>query len=109
MGESCLHIGNNLSDGMPNTMLEAMMQGCFPIQSNPGNATAEIITHGYNGFLIENPFNYKKIAQLIEQALLDDALRLNAASYNFELINKKYNRNVLKTEIVNLYQSTQIT
>lgn len=109
MGESCLHIGNNLSDGMPNSMLEAMMQGCFPIQSNPGNASAELITHGCNGFLIENPFDYKKIAQLIEQALLDDTLRLNAASYNFELINKKYNRNVLKTEIVNLYQSTQIT
>ena len=49
MGKSLIYIGNSASDGIPNTLLEAIIMGAFPIQSNPGNATAEIIDHGKNG------------------------------------------------------------
>ena len=51
MGESLLYIGNSNSDGIPNTLLEAMGMGAFPIQSNPGGASSEIIKNGYNGLL----------------------------------------------------------
>ena len=52
MQKSLLYIGNSISDGMPNTLLEAMAMGAFPIQSNPGNVTQEVIEHGKNGFII---------------------------------------------------------
>src|SRR5690606_22864170 len=39
MGETNIYIGNCISDGTPNTMLEALIMGAFPIQSNPGGAT----------------------------------------------------------------------
>ena len=45
MGKSLLYIGNSISDGMPNTLLEAIVMGAFPIQSNPGKVTEEIIEH----------------------------------------------------------------
>src|SRR5690606_23933040 len=48
MGKSLIYIGNSISDGMPNTLLEAIIMGAFPIQSNPGGATAEIIENGAN-------------------------------------------------------------
>lgn len=54
MGESLIYIGNSNSDGMPNTLLEAICMGVFPIQSNPGGASAEIIEPNLNGLLIED-------------------------------------------------------
>ena len=54
MGKSLLYIGNSISDGMPNTLLEAIVMGAFPIQSNPGYVTEEIIENGKNGLLIND-------------------------------------------------------
>ena len=61
MGKSLIYIGNSNSDGIPNTMLEAMCMNVFPIQSNPGGATAEIIENGVNGLLIEDCENQNQI------------------------------------------------
>ena len=82
MGESKIYIGNNVSDGMPNTLLEAIIMGAFPIQSNPGGATAEIIEDGKNGFLIEKPEDPIEISILISRAieseeLIEEAYRIN--------------------------------
>ena len=35
IGKSLIYIGNSISDGMPNTLLEAIVMGVFRIQSNP--------------------------------------------------------------------------
>jgi glycosyltransferase involved in cell wall biosynthesis len=105
MGRSILHIGNSISDGMPNALLEAMGMGAFPIQSNPGKVSEEVITHGVNGFLIENPLDSIEIANWIRKALINDELRANAQKYNLDFINKNYNRDHLKSEIVQLYKS----
>jgi hypothetical protein len=40
--QSVLHIGNSISDGMPNALLEAMGMGAFSIQSNPGKVSEEV-------------------------------------------------------------------
>lgn len=69
MEKSIFYIGNSLSDGMPNTLLEAIYCGCIPIQSNPGNATSELISNTVNGYLIEEPENVDHIEKLILQAL----------------------------------------
>jgi glycosyltransferase involved in cell wall biosynthesis len=105
MQNSLIYIGNSISDGMPNTLLEAMSVGAFPIQSNPGGVTEEVITHGQNGFLIENPEDIKQITQLIELALKDNDLLKKAFLFNTHFINEHYNRSILQSKIVNLYHS----
>lgn len=72
MGKSFVYIGNSNSDGMPNTMLEAIMMDVFPIQSNPGGATAEVIQNGVNGLLIEDCEDVQAIRQLVLEALKFD-------------------------------------
>lgn len=69
MGKSLLYIGNSNSDGMPNTLLEAMCMEVIPIQSNPGGATAEIITHGENGFLIADCEDVAGLTTLLQAIL----------------------------------------
>lgn len=106
MGKSLIHLGNNLSDGMPNSLLEAMAMGAFPIQSNPGGATAEVINHGVNGFLIENPLDFEAISKLIETTLKDSELRKKAQDYNVRFIENNYKRATLRPEIIQLYKDT---
>ena len=108
MGESCVHIANSLSDGMPNALLEAMGMGAFPIQSNPGNVTEEVIIHGENGFLIENPLNEIAIATLIKEAIVNKELRKSAQECNVALIQQKYNRLTLQPKIVQLYNNIKL-
>jgi glycosyltransferase involved in cell wall biosynthesis len=103
MGKSVLHIGNSISDGMPNSLLEAMGMGVFPIQSNPGKVSEEVIIHGMNGFLIKKPLDSMEIANWIEKALINKEMRANAQKYNIDFVNKHYNRECLKTKIVQLY------
>jgi glycosyltransferase involved in cell wall biosynthesis len=104
MGKSVIHIANSISDGMPNVLLEAMGMGAFPIQSNPGKVSEEVIAHGVNGFLIENPLDSAEIANWIQKALENQELREKAQKYNVDFVDKNYNRARLKTEIVQLYK-----
>ncbi|AXT21282.1 glycosyltransferase [Flavobacteriaceae bacterium AU392] len=105
MGKSCLHIANSISDGMPNALLEAMSMGAFPIQSNPGGVTEEVIINKKNGFLIENALDVNHIKELIEQAILNDDLRKKAKDYNVKFIQKNYNRTILQSKILKLYET----
>ncbi|MDW8849239.1 glycosyltransferase [Flavobacterium sp. MMLR14_040] len=69
MGQSKIYIGNSNSDGIPNTLLEAICMEIFPIQSNPGGATEEIINHHINGMLIEDCENVYEIKKIILEAI----------------------------------------
>jgi glycosyltransferase involved in cell wall biosynthesis len=102
-GECLIYIGNSISDGMPNTLLEAMGMGVFPIQSNPGNVTEEVISNGINGFLIQDPNDSEEIATHIQNALADLLLLDIAKKYNINFIEQNYNRINLKDKIVSLY------
>ena len=82
MGKSLIYIGNSISDGMPNTLLEAIVMGVFPIQSNPGGVTAEIINNGVNGFLVQDPDAVEEIKNTIMQTLT-----------NFSIIEEGYKIN----------------
>ncbi len=83
MNASLIYIGNNVSDGMPNTLLEAICFGAFPIQSNPGGASAEVIKDGLNGLLIPDCENIKEIRILVSKALDNTKLLEDAFNYNF--------------------------
>ncbi len=108
LGNCSLYIGNSSSDGMPNSLLEAMGMGVFPIQSNPGKVTEEVITHGVNGFLIEDTNDTKAIANLIKSAIENQELRGKAQEYNVSFIQKNYSREMLQKEIIGLYQNVNL-
>jgi hypothetical protein len=103
MGESLIYLGNSISDGMPNTLLEAIVMGAFPIQSNPGGATEEIIVNGKNGLLIENPENVDEIRDLIERAISDKEFLKKGIEYNFKNIKPKLERETVKKQVLEKY------
>jgi glycosyltransferase involved in cell wall biosynthesis len=103
-GKALLYIGNNISDGMPNTMLEAIIMGAFPIQSNPGGATAEIIEDGRNGFLINDPENIDEIAYLIKKAINNPQLIGDGNQYNYQFLRPKLEREYIKKQVLEKYK-----
>lgn len=104
MGKSLIYVGNSTSDGIPNTLLEAIIMGAFPIQSNPGNVTAEIITEGENGFLIEDPNDIDAISKLILKAIDSSKLLQNAFEINQNIAKERLDYAVNHQKIVALYQ-----
>lgn len=105
MGKSFIYIGNNISDGMPNTVLEAIIMGAFTIQSNPGNATSEIIKHGVNGLLINNPENIQEIRDLIIMALNDKSMIKSANIINYRISYERLDYQFNRLKINEIYDS----
>ncbi len=103
MGKSKIFIGNSISDGMPNTLLEAIIMGSFPIQSNPGGASKEIIDNGINGLLIINPEDVNEIKDLIKIALANEVMLNNAFEYNLKIVKPKIDRNIIKQDVLRKY------
>ncbi len=71
-------------DGTPNTLLEALACGCFPIVGDI-DSLREWITPGVNGFLVD-PTDPDELAKAILAALDDTQLRARAREYNLQLI-----------------------
>lgn len=107
MGKSAIYLGNSLSDGMPNTLLEAIVMGAFPIQSNPGNVTAEIIVEGKNGFLIENPNDENLISDLILKVLQQPELLQKAFEINQKIAKERLDYVVNQQKIIALYHQIE--
>ncbi len=104
MGSSLVYIGNSNSDGMPNTLLEAICMGAFPIQSNPGNASAEVITAGTNGLLIEDCEAITEIEKQLLEALQNPTLIATAFLHNQEL-KKQWARDTIQSQVINAYET----
>ncbi|WBL24860.1 glycosyltransferase [Zunongwangia sp. HGR-M22] len=98
MGKSKIYIGNSNSDGMPNTLLEAFCLDVFPIQSNPGGVSAEIIEHGKNGLLISDCNDIKEIIVLISTSLKTYSIETNTE------IKKAYSYSTVKTLCLKSYR-----
>jgi hypothetical protein len=105
LGTSIIYIGNSNSDGLPNTLLESIIMGAFPIQSNPGGATEEIIVHKKNGLLIENPEDVEEIKKVILKAISKPDLLKNAVDFNNLSIKPTLEFNWIKKEVLKRYQS----
>ncbi|WP_397303659.1 glycosyltransferase [Nonlabens ulvanivorans] len=104
MENATYYIGNSISDGMPNTLLEAIFSGCIPIQSNPGNATEEVIEQAVNGFLIQEVTNVESIKGVIVEAL-ENADRIEQFYENNASIRYSYLRDRVKERVLKMYDS----
>ena len=105
MCKSWLYIGNSISDGIPNTLIEAIVCGCLPIQSNPGEASAELITNKFNGLLINEPENIKHITDILLYAVDNRNSFQKGILYNELELSKKFDRINVKKDIHNIYAS----
>lgn len=101
MGRSRIAIGLSFSDGTPNTLLEAMIGGAFPIQSDTVS-TREWI-NGENGLLVP-PDSPDAIAAAIRRGLLDDKLVDNAAELNARIADQRLERNQIQNKVLEMYR-----
>ena len=83
-----------IHDGAPNSLLEGMACGCFPVAGNL-ESIREWITHGKNGLLV-NPNDPQSIADGILLAIEREDLRREAAGLNAKIISTRaeYTRNM---------------
>ena len=102
MGRSRIALAVNVTDGTPNAMLEAMVMGALPIQSDT-ISTAEWITHGENGLLVP-PEDPEAIATAIRRALEDDALVDRAAEINAQITAERIDLSVIKPRVIAMYK-----
>lgn len=107
MGQTVIYIGNSISDGIPNTLLEAMIMGAFSIQSNPGGVTEEIINNE-NGLLIKNPENILEIKLLIQKAIQNKEMMKSAVINNKLLVTQYIDFEKNKKKIQSLYKQIEL-
>ncbi|MFZ5808190.1 MAG: glycosyltransferase [Chloroflexota bacterium] len=74
-------------DGTPNTLLEAMACGCFPVGGDI-ESLREWITPGVNG-LLAPPADARRAAEAILEGLENSGLRRRAAEINVRLITER--------------------
>ena len=86
-------------DGTPNSLLEGIACGCFPIAGDL-DSIREWITPGENGLLFDSN-DPRSIAESVIAALENKNLRDKAAGLNQEIISTRaeYGRNMLKAEM----------
>ncbi len=101
-GRARIALAVNVTDGVPNAMLEAMTMGAFPIQSDT-QSTAEWITDGLNGLLVD-PGDAASVAGAIRRAVRDDRLVDDAASYNRRLVTERLDLATVRPRVIEMYR-----
>jgi glycosyltransferase involved in cell wall biosynthesis len=103
LGQSRISIATNSNDGMPNSVLESMIMGAFPIQSTTAD-TSDWITHGENGILVSFD-DITSISNAIIKAIHNDSLVDNAAKLSEIITNEKLDRTRISTQVQNIYNT----
>lgn len=101
MRKSRVYLGISRSDGLPASLLEAMSQGVFPIQTSTSCLESWII-NGKSGFVIDS-VEISNIAHKIEVALKEDNLLLKAQKINLKTIEDRYSLDSLKSQVIKVY------
>lgn len=88
-------------DGTPNSFLEAIACGCFPVVGDL-ESLREWVQDGVNGLLID-PSRPEALAQAVIQALRDSALRSRASKHNQALIDDRAERARISRQLDRFY------
>lgn len=91
-------VSPSIHDGTPNTLIEAMACGCFPIAGDL-ESIREWISHGQNGLLFDSN-NPQSIADAMLLGLEREDLRTEAAGLNKKIISARaeFSTNMNKVE-----------
>jgi glycosyltransferase involved in cell wall biosynthesis len=100
---SIAHISASISahDGTPNSLLEAMAMGCFPVVGDI-ESLREWITPGVNGLLVD-PSSPQATADALLLAAENPDLRASAAEMNLERL-RRADINLVRTQMEVFYQ-----
>jgi glycosyltransferase involved in cell wall biosynthesis len=99
---STVFVSPSEHDGTPNTFLEAISCGCFPVVGNI-ESLQEWITDGENGLLID-PDDPLELARATSRALKDRGLRRKAVGINQTLIAERADRGVVAINATRFYK-----
>jgi len=101
LGVSRLSLSISLSDGFPGSLREAMITGCFPIESkfSCGNEWA---IAGKSALFVD-PRNIAEIVSAIRLALTDDVLVDDAVKTNFKIADERFSKAAVSRKINNYY------
>ena len=102
-----INITVNMSDGLPNSMLEAMMMGAFPIQSITSVAD-EWIQHGLTGMLVP-PEDPEQIELAIRKSLSDDKMVDDAQVINRAKILTELEYEKVRVQVIHLYKQAIVS
>ncbi|MBI5826033.1 MAG: glycosyltransferase [Chloroflexi bacterium] len=94
-------VSPSIHDGTPNSLLEGMACGCFPVAGDL-ESIREWITHGQNGLLV-NPNDPQSIADAILLGLKSEDLRRDAAGLNANMISAKADYGVNMERVAEFY------
>jgi glycosyltransferase involved in cell wall biosynthesis len=89
-------------DGTPNSLLEAMACGCFPIVGDI-ESLREWVTPGINGLLVP-PDSPQSLAEAVILALENPSLREKARDRNRELVRQRAEVNLVRAQMKVFYQ-----
>lgn len=95
-------VSPSIHDGTPNSLLEGMACGCFPIAGDL-ESIREWITPGHNGLLVD-PNDPQAIADAILTALENENLRHEAAGLNAKIISARAEYEGSMEKVVGFYE-----
>lgn len=101
-GMARISIGLSISDAISTSMLEAMIMGSFPIQSNTGCAN-EWLKDGQTGILVP-PEDPEIIEKAIIKALTNDKLVDQAAQANWQVTKERLDEKIIKKKMIDFYR-----
>jgi glycosyltransferase involved in cell wall biosynthesis len=102
-GSARVSIGLSISDAISTSLLEAMIMGSFPIQSDTSCA-GEWVRDGESGLIVpaEDP---GRVAEAIRRAVADDGLVDRAAAANLKVARERLDASVIRPKVVAMYET----
>jgi len=100
---SSIYVFTSLSEGTPNTILEAMASGLPVISSNVGGIP-QIIADGVNGFLFDLNDQYK-FEKTIKNLLMNERLRKSVGKNAMIYVKKNHDPNKISSILESIYTS----
>jgi glycosyltransferase involved in cell wall biosynthesis len=82
-----IYVSLSSHDGTPNTFLEALACGCFPVVGDIASLR-EWLKNGVNGLLVD-PRDPQQAADAMIRAVADEGLRKGALKMNYEMIRSR--------------------
>jgi glycosyltransferase involved in cell wall biosynthesis len=101
--QSQISLSITTHDGTPNSLLEAMACGCFPIAGDL-ESIREWITSGVNGLLVD-PSDPGALADAILSALANPELRHTARQINLKLVRERAEYSTIMAQAADFYLS----
>jgi len=97
-----IYLCSSLYEGFSNSIMEAL-NFCLPVVATNVGDNKFIVTHNYNGYLVEK-CQPVQIAEKLNILLLDHKKRLAFGKAGYELLRRNYSNDTVKKEYISLIE-----